>query len=47
MEPFVRMGEVFSEEDVNIPYSGMMNVEKKSRRKHFDGNDSTTEESIG
>ena len=46
MEPFGRMDEEFSEEEVDIPYSGMMNVEKKSRRKHFDGDDSTTEESI-
>ena len=47
MEPFVRMGEVCSKEDVDIQDSGLMNVEKKSKRKYFDGDDSTTEESIG
>ena len=31
MNPFLRKDEVCSEEDVDIPYSGMMNVEKKSR----------------
>ena len=41
------MGDIFSKEDVAIPYCGMMNVEKKFRRKYFDGDDSTTEESIG
>ena len=47
MEPIVRMGEVCSEQDVEIQDSGMMKVKKKNRLKHFDGNDSTTEESIG
>ena len=46
MEPFVRMGEVYSEEDVDSQDSGLMNVEKKSRRKQFDSDESTTEESI-
>ena len=46
IKPFVRMGEVYSEEDVDSQDSGLMNVEKKSRRKQFDGDDSTTEESI-
>ena len=47
MEPFVRMGEICSEEDVDIQDNGLMNVEKKSKRKHFDGDDSTSKESIG
>ena len=46
MEPFVRMGAECSKEDVDIPDSGLLNVEKNSRRKHFDSNDSITEESI-
>ena len=46
MEPFGRMDEAFSEE-VDIPYSGMMNVEKKCRRKNSNGDDSTTEDSFG
>ena len=41
MEPFARMGEVCSEEDVDIPDTGMMNVKKKSRQKYFDSDDST------
>ena len=46
MEPFVRMSAKCSKEDVDIPDSGLMNVEKKFRRKHFDGDDSTMEEAI-
>ena len=41
------MGEVCSEQDVEIQDNGMMNVKKKNRLKHFDGDDSTMEESIG
>ena len=33
MESFVRMGEICSKKDVDIPSMGMMNVEKKYRRK--------------
>ena len=47
MEPLIRMVEVCSEEDVDIPDSGMLNVEKKVGQKDFNGDDSTTEESIG
>ena len=47
MEPIVRMGEVCSEQDVEIQDSDMMNVKKKNRLEHFDDDDSTTEESIG
>ena len=46
METFVRMDIEYSKEYVNIPDSGRKNVEKKSRQKHVDSNDSTTEESI-
>ena len=45
LEPFIRMDEVCSE-DVDILNSGNLNVEKKARQKHFDGDDSTMEESI-
>ena len=45
MEPIVRMGEICSEQDVEIQDSDMMNV--KNRLQHFDDDDSTTEESIG
>ena len=31
MDPFLIKDGVCFEEDVDIPYSGMMNVEKKSR----------------
>ena len=46
MEPFVRMDGECSEKYVDIPDSGRRNVEKKSRCKYFDNEDSTTEESI-
>ena len=47
METFVKMGAECSKEYVDILDSGRRNVEKKSRRKHLDSDDSTTEESIG
>ena len=47
METFVRMGGECFEKYVDIPYSGRRNVEKKFRRKLFDSDDSTMEESIG
>ena len=47
METFVKMGGECFEEYIGIPNSGRRNVEKKSRRKHFGSDDSTTEESIG
>ena len=47
METFVRMGAKSSEKYIDIPDSGWRNVEKKSRRKYFDSDDSTTEEAIG
>ena len=31
LEPFIRMVEVYSKEDVDIPNSGMLNVEKNAR----------------
>ena len=43
METFVRMGAECFEEYIDIPNSGLRNVEKKSRQKHFVGDDSTTE----
>ena len=46
METVVRITEVCSEEDVDILDSGSRNLEKKSILNHFDGEDSTTEESI-
>ena len=47
LEPLIRMVEVCSEEDFDIPDSSMLNVEKKAGQKDFDGDDSTTKESIG
>ena len=47
IETFIRMGGECFEEYVDIPNSGRRNVEKKSGRKHFDSEDSTTEKSIG
>ena len=41
------MVEACSQKDVDIQESGMVNVEKKTRLKALDGDDSTTKESIG
>ena len=38
--------EPYSQEDVDIQDSGMVNVEKKTGLKDLDGDDSTSEESI-
>ena len=46
METFVRMDVECSEEYIDIPDSGRRNVEKKSKLKHVDSDDSTMEESI-